>query len=177
MSTLNPRQGIPVIIKGGSKSGILAKPIEIQANSDFQVTEEFHSQANNWIQSGSDFAISYVESIMIGEMGANLQFCQTSSMAHPLTYAFKDAKGANIFTITEVAGGGNYSLQISVDLPDNYFQITDTSESKSGWTVSLFGTTDAEVYAVEVIDSNNVPVSRLVRMDEADIYLNLEPSF
>ncbi len=175
MSTIRLQQGIPIIIKGGSKKGIVATAIEIQANSNFQVTEEFQSQANDWIQSDSGFSISYVESIMVGEMGNNLQFCQTSAMAHPLTYKFKDDKGANIFTITEVAGGGNYSLQISVDLPNNYFQITETSESKSGWTVSLFDTTDPEVYAVEVTDANNVPVSRLVRMDEADIYLNLEP--
>lgn len=176
MSTEMPEQSIPIIIKGGSKSGILVKPIEIQANSIFQVTEEFQSEEDTWIQSDSDFAVSYVESVAIGEMGAGLQFCQTSLMTHPLTYAFKDDKGANIFTITEVADSSNYSLQIGVEFPDGYFEITDTDQSKKGsWTVSRFNTTDTEVYEVEVTDANNVPVCQLLRTNEEDIFLNLEP--
>jgi hypothetical protein len=178
MSTFMPQQSIPIIIKGGSKSGILAKPIEIQANSTFEVTEQFQSQPNEWIQSDSAFAVSYVESLTIGEMGAGLQFCQTSSMAHPLTYEFKDSESGNIFTIKEVAaaGGSNYSLQISVDLASDYFQITQSSKTDGNWTVSAFNTTNAEVYAVEVVDANNVPVCRLLRANEEDIYLNLEPA-
>jgi len=178
MSTFMPQQSIPIIIKGGSKSGIIAKPIEIQANSVFEVTEQFQSQPNEWIQSDSGFVISYVESLVIGEMGAGLQFCQTSSMAHPLTYEFKDSESNNIFTIREVAGGGNnYSLQISVDLPDDYFQITQAPKSdEENWTVSAFDTTNTEVYAVEVVDANSIPVCRLLRASEEDIYLNLEPA-
>jgi hypothetical protein len=178
MSTYMPEQSIPIIIKGGSKSGILAKAIEIHANSVFAVTEQFHAQPSEWIQSDSDFAVSYVESVMVGEMGAGLQFCQTSTMAHPLTYEFKDSDNKNIFTIREVAGGeSNYTLQVAVDLPDDYFQITETSKSEAGnWTVSTFNTTDAEVYAVEVVDANKIPVCRLLRTNEADIYLNLEPA-
>lgn len=176
MSNSKAQQSIPVIIKGGSKSGILAKPIEIQANSSFQVTEEFHSQSNQWIQSDSDFTVSYIESVMIGEMGENLQFCQTSSMTHPLTFTFKDLNNKDIFTIKEVTDNNNYSLQISVTLPDDYFQIPQTSESSNdNWSNSVFDTADAEVYAVEVTDINDVPVCRLLRNGESDIYLNLEP--
>ena len=177
MSTDKVQQTTPIIIKGGSKSGILAKPIEIHANSIFQVTEQFQSQPSEWIQSDSDFVISYIESVVVGELGAGLQFCQTSSMVHPLTYEFKDSDNSNIFTISETAGNGNYSLQISVDLPDDYFQITEASKSATeAWTISTFNTMNTEVYAVEVIDANNIPVCRLLRANEEDIYLNLEPS-
>jgi hypothetical protein len=180
MSTYMPQQGVPIIIKGGSHKGTIASAIEIQANSVFQVTEEFQSQANEWIQSDSGFSLSYVESVMIGEMGDDLQFCQTSSMAHPLTFAFKDGKNANIFTITEAADSGNYTLQISVEPPDDYFQITETAKSESSttssWSVSLYNSAAAEVFAVEVTDANNVPVCRLLRANEEDIYLNLEPA-
>jgi hypothetical protein len=176
MSTFMPQQSIPIIIKGGTKSGILAKPIEIQANSVFEVTEQFQSEPNEWIQSDSAFTVSYIESLMIGEMGAGLQFCQTSSMAHPLTYEFKDSESSNIFTIKEVAAGSNYSLQISVDLSGDYFQITQSSKSDGNWSVSTFNTTNTEVYAVEVVDANNIPVCRLLRANEEDIYLNLEPA-
>jgi hypothetical protein len=178
MSTFMPEQSIPIIIKGGSKSSIIAKPIEIQANSVFQVTEQFQSQPGEWIQSDSDFAISYVESVMIGDMGAGLQFCQTSSMAHPLTYEFKDSDNNNIFTIKEVAGGGsNYSLQILVDAAGDFFQITQSPKSDDpNWTASAFDTTNTEVYAVEVVDANDIPVCRLLRPSEEDIYLNLEPA-
>ena len=176
MSTLMPQQGMPIIIKGGSRSGVLAKPIAIQASGSFRITESFHAQPDEWIQSGSGFTVSYVESVMVGEMGAGLQFCQTSSMAHPLTYAFKDSEDNNIFTIQEVGDGSNYSLHIAVAGADNYFQITEQSKaSADDWRVSAFNTTDAEVYAVEVIDADNVPVCRLRRTGEDDILLNLEP--
>jgi hypothetical protein len=177
MSTDMTQQTTPVIIKGGSKKGILATAIEIQANSIFQVTESFQSQQDDWIQSDSDFAVSYVESVAVGEMGAGLQFCQTSSMAHPLTYAFKNEKDSTIFTIKEVADGDNYYLQIMVDSSDDYFHITEGNQSSGNdWSVSLFNTADVIVYAVEVTDADNVPVCLLLRTNEEDIFLNLEPS-
>jgi len=175
MSENTVQQTLPVIIKGG-KSGILAKPIEIQANSVFQVSEEFQQQPNDWVQSNSNFAVSYVESVMVGEMGAGLQFCQTAEMSHPLTYEFKDSTDKNIFTIKEVTnGGGGYSLQITVTMPNDYFQITESAKGEK-WTVSTFDTPDAEVYAVEVIDAAQTPVCRLLRSNEEDIFLNLEPA-
>lgn len=173
-----PQQGAPIIIKGGGSS-LSATAIEIHSTSVFQVTEEFQSQPNEWIQSDSDFLTNYVESVMIGEPGENMQFCQISSMAHPLTFAFKDGKDANIFTIAEVADSGNYTLQISVDVSDDYFQITQAAESASNnndWFVSIYNQTGAEVFAVEVTDSNNVLVCRLLRTNEDDISLNLEPA-
>lgn len=169
MSTLNPQSGLPIIIKGGRKSGILPKPIEIHATNNFLVTEEYQSQPNQWIQSDSDFSVTYVESLTIGPAGEDQQFCQTSSMSHPLTYLFKDNKDNNIFTLSEVANGGNYSLLVSVDVPDNCFEITQPPD----WTVSIFDTTDIEVFAVEVVDSNSVVVCRLLRTNEYDIQLNL----
>ncbi len=176
MSTRKVQQTVPVIIRGG-KSGIIAKAIEIEANSLFHVTQQFQSQPEEWIQSDSDFTVSYIESIDIGEMGGDLQFCQTSSMAHPLTYAFKDSAKNNIFTIQEIADGNNYSLQITVDLTNEYFQITQEEKSVSGgWTVSTFSTTNAIVAEVEVTDANNIPVCQLLRTEEEDIFLNLEPS-
>ncbi len=176
MSINKVQQSVPVIIRGG-RSGIIAKEIEIQADSLFQVTEQYQSQPNQWIESDSAFTVSYIESIAVGEMGAGLQFCQTSSMAHPLTFAFKDSGKNNIFTIQEVADGNNYKLQISVDLTNDYFQITEEENSVSGgWTVSTFNTTAAIVYEVEVTDANNIPVCQLLRTEEEDIFLNLEPS-
>ena len=175
MSSDLPQQGIPVIIKGGSHKGIIATAIELQVDGGFQVTQEFQSQADNWIQSDSDFSVSYVESVMVGEMGDSLQFCQTSLMTHPLTYEFQDDKGAIIFTIKEVAAAGDYSLQISVGKSGDYFHITKSSDPGS-WSTSLFNSTDAEVAAVEVKDADNTPVCRLLRANEEDIYLNLEPS-
>ena len=176
MSTQKVQQTVPVIIKGG-KSGIIAKAIEIQANSIFQVTQQFQSQPEEWIESNSYFTVSYIESIDIGEMGGNLQFCQTSTMAHPLTYAFKDSNKNNIFTITEVADGNNYSLQITVDSAGEYFQITDSDKAVSNsWTVSTFSTTNTIVAEVEVTDANNIPVCQMLRTNEEDIFLNLEPS-
>ena len=175
MSEDLPQQSLPVIIKGGSHRGIIATAIEIEVDGGFQVTQEFQSQADDWIQSDSDFSVSYVESVMVGEMGESLQFCQTSLMTHPLTYEFEDDKGTIIFTIKEVSAGGDYSLQISVAKSGDYFHITKSSE-KDSWSTSLFDTTNAEVAAVEVKDANNVPVCRLLRANEENIYLNLEPS-
>lgn len=175
MSENNLQQGIPVIIKGGKKSGFIATAIEIQANSIFSVTEQFQSDPNQWVQSDSDFSISYVESITVGQTGASPQFCQTSTMAHPLTFNFKDAQGKKIFTIREVSNGVNYLLQISVDLSEDYFQVTDESNSGgNAWTDSTFNTTESEVGMVEVLDTNNVPVCQLMRTDEEDIILNIE---
>lgn len=177
MSIKKVEQSVPIIIKGG-RSGLVAQAIEIEANSVFQITEQFQSQPEEWIQSDSDFAVSYIESIAVGEMGGGgLQFCQTSSMAHPLTYAFKDAKKNNIFTIQEIADGNNYKLQISVDLTNDYFQVTEEDKAVSnGWTASAFNTTNAMVYEVEVTDANNIPVCQLLRANEENIILNLEPS-
>lgn len=176
MSKDLPQQSLPVIIKGGSHKGIIATAIEIQVDGGFQVTREYQSQADNWIQSDSSFSVSYVESVMVGEMGESLQFCQTSLMTHPLTYEFADDKGAIIFTIKEFSAAGDYSLQISVVKSGDYFHITKASETKDNWSTSLFDSTDAEVAAVEVKDANNVPVCRLLRAKEENIYLNLEPS-
>ena len=176
MSIHKVQQTTPVIIKGG-RSGLIAQPIEIQANSIFQVTEHFQSQQEEWIQSDSDFTVSYIESIVVGEMGGGQQFCQTSSMAHPLTYAFKDSNKNNIFTIQEIADGNNYKLQITVDSSGDYFQITDSDKSVSGgWTVSTFNTTNPIVGIVEVTDANNIPVCQLLRTNGEDIFLDLEPS-
>ena len=182
MSTDMPQQASPIIIKGG-KSGILPKAIEIWASGDFQVTQQFQSQPDEWIQSDSDFAVSYIESLVVGEMGEGQQFCETSSMAHPLTYAFNDSDGNNIFTVREVVNAKGYSIQISVNSTNDYFTITTQSEasgesatSAEMWTVSTFNTVGSMVYAVEVKDTNNVPVCRLLRANEEDIYLNLEPA-
>lgn len=174
MSINKVGQGMPIIIKGG-KSGIITQAIEIQGNGIFQITQPFQLQQEEWIQSDSDFTVSYVESINVGEMGGNLQFCQTSPMAHPLTYFFKDSNKNNIFTIKEVLDGSDYSLQITVDLPNEYFQITDGGKSGE-WTVSTFSTTNSMVGIVEVKDANNIPVCQLIRANEEDIFLNLEPS-
>ena len=177
MSTDMPQQASPIIIKGGSKSGIIAKAIEIWASGDFEVTQQFQSQQNDWIQSESDFNVSYIESVVVGEMGAGQQYCQTSTMAHPLTYAFTDSSGNNIFTVQEVAVDKGYSIQISVNATNDYFQIDSSSPISTGkWTTSTFNTTNTEVYAVEVKDSTNTPVCRLLRANGEDIYLNLEPA-
>jgi hypothetical protein len=97
-------------------------------------------------------------------------------MAHPLTFNFKDSQGKKIFTIHEISNGVNYVLQISVDVTDDYFQITGQSNSSGeSWTASTFNTTESEVGMIEVLDNNNVPVCQLMRTDEEDIILNLEP--
>ena len=176
MSTRKVQQTTPIIIKGG-RSGLIAQAIVIEANSVFRITEQFQSQSEEWIQSESNFAVSYIESIDIGEMGGDLQFCQTSSMEHPLTYAFKDSAKNNIFTIQEIADGKNYKLQITVDLTGEYFQVTEEDKAVSnGWTVSTFSTTNVMIAEVEVTDAHNTPVCQFIRTDEEDTFLNLEPS-
>lgn len=180
MTAIMPQQTMPIIIKGRKTGGFTTSPIEIEANSDFQVTEEFQSQPGNWVQSNSDFVISYVESVVVGEMGAGQQYCQTSLMTHPLRYEFKDVKNNNIFTISEIAAGGNYMLQIAVAVPDDYFEITATAtaavQSNAGWSASAFNTEDADILAVEVVNASNIPVCRILVPAEANIYLNLEPT-
>jgi hypothetical protein len=183
MSSNLPQQSTPIIIKGGSKKA--STPIRINAYSTFQITEEFQSESDEWIQSESDFSISYIEAIEVGEPGGNLQFCQTSSMSHPLTFMFKDSNNTTIFTVTEVADGSNYDLHIAVQYSGGFFQVEQTSEqvgqtseleSGSDWSESVFDPSDAEIYLVEVTDSNNVPVCQIIRpTEESDIFLNLEP--
>ena len=176
MSTDLPQQSTPIIIKGGRGKGITQSAIEIEANSVFAVTESFQSQQDDWIQSDSDFSISYIESLAIGEMGAGLQFCQTSTMAHPLTYSFKDDDDSTIFTIKEIADGDNYNLQINVEVPDEYFQITQGNASTGNdWSVSKFSAVTVVVSSVEVTDATNTPVCLLLRTIDQDIFLNLEP--
>lgn len=179
MSTDRVQQSTPIIIKGGRQSSLLQRAIEIHANSVFEVTEQFHAQPQDWVQSDSGFTISYVESVVVGAMGTQQQFCQTAKMTHPLTYEFKDSSNNNIFTISEVDvnGGGNYSLHIAVSLPNDYFQITESPKSDDpNWTVSTFDALSAEVYAVEVVDADSIPVCRLLRTGEEDIILNMEPA-
>lgn len=167
------KQGLPIIVRGGSRTG--QKPISIEADGVFEVTQQFQAQPNDWIESGSDFLISYVESVMVGEMGPDLQFCQTSSMSHPLRFEFKNDKDANIFTLTEVAATGGYNVRIDVQMPNDFFQITSAGNSGSTWTASDFDTAATAIVAIEVVDSNEVPVCRLLCADEQNICLNLEP--
>lgn len=177
MTKPNLQQGTPIVVRGGNKSGIIPKPISINADGVFQVTQEFQAQPTNWVESSSEFVISYVESINVGQMGSGLQYCQTSSMSHPLRYEFKDDKSANIFTITEVPTNGGFSLKVDVLAPNDFFHITEESkEGGESWVESAFDQPTAEVYAVEVVDSTNTPVCRLIRSSEEDIYLNLEPA-
>ncbi len=176
MSSDLPQQTTPIIIKGGSKKASI--PIRINAYSTFQITESFQSQSDDWIQSASDFSVSYIEAVDVGEPGGNLQFCQTSSMSHPLTFAFKDSDNNTIFTVTEAADGANYDLQIAVQYSGGFFKIEQTSELAEGtdWSESIFDPSDVEVYMVEVTDSHNVPVCQIIRpTEESDIFLNLEP--
>lgn len=176
MSSDLPQQSVPIIIKGGSKKSLT--PIRITAYSQFQITESFQSESDDWIQSDSDFSVSYIESFEVGEIGGNLQFCQTAPMSHPLTFTFKDSDNNNIFTVTEVADGSNYGLHIAVQYSGGFFQVEQTSELAGGinWSESVFDPPDAEVYLVEVTDSSNTPVCQIIRpTDDSDIFLNLEP--
>lgn len=170
-----PEQSVPIIIKGGNKKSSI--PIRLEPNSNFQITESYQSQSNDWLKSDSDFSVSYIESLNIGSLSGEPQFCQTSTMAHPVTYAFKDDQDKNIFLITEVADGNNYSLEISVQYPNSYFQVTQSAPGVGNWTESVFNSSlDAEIAVVEVTDHNNVPVCRISRTDDSDIFLNLEPT-
>ena len=166
MSADLPQQGMPIIIKGGNKKSSI--PISIEPNGTFAVTQSYQSQPNDWIQSDSDFSISYIESLNIGSLSNNPQYCQTSTMAHPLTYAFKDDQDKNIFLMTEVADVDNYTLKISVQYPNSYFQITQ-SAGAGNWTESVFNTSmETEIAAVEITDANKVPVCRISRTDDAE---------
>jgi hypothetical protein len=177
MSIQKVQQVTPVIIKGGSRSGIVPTPIQIRANSVFQVTEEYDSKPSEWIQSASEFSVSYIESVVIGDMGAGQQFCQTSTMTHPLTYQFKDSEGNKIFTINEVTNSNGYGIQISVDLSEYYFDITEEAGSNGeSWSISTLNSSDPLVYSVEVVNAGSIAVCRLLRADGEDIFLNLEPS-
>jgi hypothetical protein len=172
-----PQQATPIIIKGGTRGVIAAKAIEIEANGLFLIIEQFQSSPNEWTQSNSEFNVSYIESVVVGDMGNDQQFCQTSTMAHPLTYAFNDTDGSTIFTVREVAAAKGFMLQITVDSTDDYFQVDSQSVTPPDtWSTSTFNTTDAEVYSIEVADANNVPVCRLLRANGENIYLNLEPA-
>ena len=175
MSTYLPQEITPIIIKGG-KGGILATRIKIEANSVFVVTQQ--SQPLEWTQSDSNYTVSYIESLVVGEMGVGeQQFCQTATMAHPLTYTFMDAEKNPIFTVQEIADGGNFKLQITVDAAGDYFEVTqDSKAAPDAWTESTFSSTDAVVYMIEVKDSTNTPVCQLVRSEEEDIFLDLEPT-
>ena len=177
MSTDLPQQSTPIIIKGG-KGGILATPIKFQAYSVFVVTQHLQSQPLQWTQSDSNYSVSYIESLVVGEMGVGeQQFCQTATMAHPLTYTFMDAEKNPIFTVQEIADSGNFKLQITVDAAGDYFEVTQESKAvPDAWTESTFSSTDAVVYMVEVKDSTNTPVCQLVRGEEEDIFLDLEPT-
>lgn len=177
MSAKLPEEITPIIIKGGSKKS--STPIRINANSTFQITESFQSESDDWIQSESDFSVSYIESVVFGELGGSQQFCQTSSMLHPLKFTFKDSDNNTIFTVTEIAASGaDFDLHISVEYSGGFFQVEQTSQLAGGtdWSESVFDPSDAEIYLVEVTDRNNTPVSQLIRTDdESDIFLDLEP--
>jgi hypothetical protein len=179
MSSDIPEQSVPIIIKGGTKK--TSTPIRINAYSPFHITESIKTESiksvsEDWTQSDSDFSVSYVESVVLG---SNQQFCQTSSMSHPLTFTFKDSDNNTIFTVTEVAAAGtNYDLHISVEYSGGFFQVEETSESadSNDWSESVFDPSDAEIHLVEVTDSSHIPVCQLVRTDdESDFFLNLEP--
>ncbi len=164
----------PIIIKGGNKKSSI--PISIEPNGTFNVTESYQSQSNDWLKSDSDFAIRYIESLVVGQDGNSQQFCQTSTMAHPLTYAFKDDQDKNIFLLTEVADGNNFKLEISVQYPNSYFQISQSAPGAGNWTESVFNSSlDAEIATVEVTDANNMPVCQLSRNGDNDIFIDTEP--
>lgn len=179
MSSDLPQQSVPIIIKGGNKK--TSSRIQINSLSLFQITQEFQSQADEWLQSSSDFELSYVESLNLVSLTGDAQFCQTSTMSHPLTYAFKDDQDKNIFIISEVADGNNYKLSISVQYPNSYFQIAQQSSegmtNGNGWTESIFnsGSLDAEVVKIEVTDSTGTPVCQLLRSTDEEITLSVEP--
>lgn len=179
MSSDLPQQSVPIIIKGGDMDA--SSPIEIDSMSFFQVTQEYQSQSGEWLQSSSDFELSYVESLNLVSATGDDQFCQTSTMSHPLTYAFKDDKNDNIFIISEVAKNKNYTLNIEVQYPKAYFQIAQQSSenaaSGSNWTTSVFHSEllPAEVAKIEVTDSSGTPVCQLLRSAGEQITLSVEP--
>jgi len=179
MSSDLPQQSLPIIVKGGNKK--TSSRIQINSLSLFQITQEFQSQSSEWRQSSSEFKLSYVESLNLVSLTGNAQFCQTSTMSHPLTYAFKDDQDKNIFIISEVADNNNYKLSIDVQYPNSYFQIVQQSseDATSGncWTESIFnsGLLEAEVAKIEVTDSSGTPVCQLLRSSDEKITLSIEP--
>lgn len=178
MSSDLPQQSVPIIIKGGDLD--TSSPIEISTMSYFQITQEFQSQPNEWLQSSSDFELSYVESLNLISPSGDDQFCQTWTMSHPLTYAFKDAKNKNIFVISEVAQDKNYTLNIDVQYANSYFQIdqqsSENASNGSDWTDSVFvSETPVEVAKIEVTDSSGTPVCQFLRSNEEQISLSVEP--
>ena len=174
MSSDMPQQSMPVIIKGGNKK--TSSPIQINSLSLFQITQEFQSQSGGWLQSSSEFELSYVESVNLVSLTGDAQFCQTSTMSHPLTYAFKDDQEKNIFIISEVADGNNYTLSIDVQYPNSYFQSEGVTNGDC-WTESIFnsGLLEAEVAQIEVTDSSGTPVCQLLRSNDEEITLAVEP--
>lgn len=180
MSSDLPRQSVPIIIKGGNIYD--TKPIEINSISYFQVTQEFQSQAEDWLTSSSDFELSYVESINLVSPTGDAQFCQTSTMLHPLTFAFKDDQDKNIFIISEVAvANNNFTLSIDVQYSSSYFHITeqsseDTVTTQEFWNDCVFVSgTGVEVAKIEVTDSNGTPVCQFLRSNDEEITLSVEP--
>ena len=178
MSSALPRQSVPIIIKGGRIHDY--RPIEINSISYFRVTQEFQSQSEDWVESSSNFELSYVESLNLVSPTGDAQFCQTSTMSHPLTFAFKDSQNKNIFIISEVADSGNYTLSINVQYSNSYFQIAQQSAenvtTEEYWNNSIFTSgMGAEVAKIEVTDSGGTPVCQLLRTNDEEITLSLEP--
>lgn len=175
MSSDLPQQSTPIVVKTGNKQ--LFIPIRINAYSEFQITEGIQTGSDDWTQSQSDFSISYVESINIGEPGGSQQFCQTSTMSHPLTFTFKDSDDNDIFTITEIASGSVFGLHIGVQFAGGFFHVEQaTGKGGEDWSESVFDPSDTEISTVEVKDSNDVPVCQFViTSGESDIFLDLEP--
>lgn len=179
MSSDLPQQSLPVIIKGGNKK--TSSLIQINSLSLFEVTQSVQSQSGGWLQSSSVFELSYIESLNLVSPTGDAQFCQTSTMSHPLTYAFKDDQEKNIFIISEVADNGNYTLSIDVQYPNSYFQIAQHSSEGAAngadWTESIFnsGLLEAEVAKIEVTDSSGIPVCQFLRSGVEEISLSIEP--
>lgn len=181
MSSDLPQQSVPIIIKGGNKKA--SSRIQINSLSLFQITQEFQSQSSEWLQSSSDFQLSYVESVNLVSQTGDDQFCQTSTMSHPLTYAFKNDQNENIFIIREnkIPTQKNYTLSIEVQYPNSYFQIEQQSfenaTNGNNWAESIFnsGLSVMEVTKVEVTDSNGIPVCQLLRSEDEEISLSIEP--
>lgn len=179
MSSDLPQQSVPIIIKGGKKQD--QRPIQINSLSYFQVTQEFQSQSDDWVESTSVFELRYVESLNLISPTGDAQFCQTSTMSHPLTFVFKDSQDKNIFIVSEVAAAdNNYTLSINVQYSNSYFQITQQSSenvtTEEFWNNSIFTSgMEAEVAKIEVTDSSGNPVCQFLRSDDEEITLSLEP--
>lgn len=179
MSSDLPQQSLPIIIKGGNK--LTSNRIQFNSLSLFQVTQNFQSQSDEWLQSSSVFDLSYIESLNLVSPTGDAQFCQTSRMSHPLTYAFKDDQGDNIFVITEVADNNNsFTLSVDVQYPDSYFKIvpqsSEAAPTGNDWTESVFySQSETEVAQIEVIDKHGIPVCQFMRSQDEEITLPVEP--